>query len=196
MNFLNQMKRSAGFTLTELLVSLLIIGEIATFTIPKVLYAQQNTAYRAGARDAAAAVSQAFFIARSKGGDYNLKGADFTPYLNYVRYDTSTRIDGYYTNATAFKDCSSAQPCIQLASGGMVMFDGNSFGGTNSTNAIWFRFDPDGKYTDGTTNGPGKPVEFFLYYSGRITTSIDCEPNSSNASTTLTCTPTPPWFSW
>lgn len=34
---------SAGFTLAELLISLLIIGVIATFTIPKIITAQQNS---------------------------------------------------------------------------------------------------------------------------------------------------------
>jgi prepilin-type N-terminal cleavage/methylation domain-containing protein len=35
-------KRSVGFTLTELLISLAILGEIATFTIPKILTSQQS----------------------------------------------------------------------------------------------------------------------------------------------------------
>lgn len=35
-------QRFMGFTLAELLVALLILGEIATFTIPKILNSQQN----------------------------------------------------------------------------------------------------------------------------------------------------------
>lgn len=36
------MKSTHGFTLTELLIALVILGEIATFTIPKILNSQQN----------------------------------------------------------------------------------------------------------------------------------------------------------
>lgn len=36
------MNKTFGFTLAELLIALAILGEIATFTIPKILSAQQN----------------------------------------------------------------------------------------------------------------------------------------------------------
>ncbi|MBL8031855.1 MAG: prepilin-type N-terminal cleavage/methylation domain-containing protein [Candidatus Doudnabacteria bacterium] len=44
--------RVKGFTLAELLIALVILGVIATFTIPKVLYANQNTKYNAIAKEA------------------------------------------------------------------------------------------------------------------------------------------------
>jgi hypothetical protein len=75
------------------------------------------------------------------------------------------------------------------------------FGGTATTNAIWFSVDPDAKVTDGTTNGPGKAVEFWLYYNGAIRTYGGILNNSCGYAFGNNCTnpdPTrdPPWFSW
>ena len=52
-------KSNLGFTLVELLVSLLIVGEIATFSIPKIIFNSQNAQYRAVTKEAASAVAAA-----------------------------------------------------------------------------------------------------------------------------------------
>jgi len=44
------------------------------------------------------------------------------------------------------------------------------FGGVNTTNAIYFKFDPDGRQTDNTTNGPGKAVVVMMQYNGTMQT--------------------------
>lgn len=48
-----------GFTLAELLISLAILGLIATFTIPKIMSAQQNNEYSAIAQEDIATLSAA-----------------------------------------------------------------------------------------------------------------------------------------
>lgn len=50
--------RYPGFTLAELLISLAILGIIATFTIPKLLMNQRVSAYNASAKESAASISE------------------------------------------------------------------------------------------------------------------------------------------
>lgn len=49
--------RRHGFTLSELLVALAILGVIATFTIPKVLEGSNSSRYNAIVEEAAASLS-------------------------------------------------------------------------------------------------------------------------------------------
>lgn len=44
-------RTQSGFTLAELLIALTILGVIATFTIPKILTAQQASTYNAIAKE-------------------------------------------------------------------------------------------------------------------------------------------------
>ena len=80
------------------------------------------------------------------------------------------------------------------------MLDDNTgtFGGTNTTNGIWFFIDPDGRVTDGTTNGPGKSIQFWLYFNGRITDEGSLAPGTTNANAPRSANPAyvPSWFSW
>jgi type II secretory pathway pseudopilin PulG len=187
----------------ELLIALAILGEMATFTIPKIITSQQNGSYKAKTKEVIAMVSGAYQqVALNSGISASTKTDDLTPYMNYVKVDTTTIIDTYQTGGTL--DCSnSAMGCLLLHNGGMLRWDKNySFGGTATTNAIWFGFDPDGKNTDGTTNGPGKGISIFVYYNGRICTWANVVTGTStngNGSPVVNAplpANDPPWFSW
>lgn len=188
-----------GFTLAELLIALAILGVIATFTIPKVLQSQQNGQFKAEAKEASSMISGAFSAYQQQNVvTANMTSWDLTPYLNYVALDSSRIIDK--ANGSTSQQCQSpASLCLILHNGGvlMLMDQGKSFGGTGSTNAMDFYFDPDGTY-GGATNGPSKSVRFFLYANGRISTLADMAPNTQNSNTTYsscsTCDPT--WFNW
>lgn len=194
----NQPKLVSGFTLTELLIALAILGVIATFTIPKVLVTQQDGTYNANAKDVAAMLSGAYAELSLAG---NLSTAttigDLTPFLNYVKVYMGT-MDDTYTDGTF--NCSGATyDCLLLHNGGTIAYrDTAAFGGTASTNGLPFFFDPDGKVTDGTTNGPGKSIGFFIYYNGRITDRAGVLSGTSNTIASYGAAPgkTPPWFSW
>lgn len=188
-----------GFTLAEVLIALLILGEIATFTIPKVLHAQQNTQNNAKAKEAISMVMGAFQQAQLSGEiDQNTKLSDLTPYMNYTRFDNSgtISIDQIYTQGT--HSCTGARPCIWMHNGGAILFSDYAFGGTGATDATYFKFDPDGKVTDGTTNGPGKAVSIFVYYNGRMTDEGHLAVGTSDSNNAYTANPSvvPPWFQW
>ena len=188
-----------GFTLAELLIALAILGVIATFTIPKVLSSQQNSKSVAAAKEVASMISGAYQVyQQSNTPPSTMRAVALSPYMNYVSVDTSgTQVDAIPTSGA--NTCDSTNVCIKLHNGGTLWFDDVwGFGGTASTNALEFAFDPDGQYSGSTADGPGKSVQFVLYYNGALTTrgqarSVSCDgggcwgPNASLD---------PSWFSW
>ena len=188
-----------GFTLAEILISLSILGVIATFTIPKIIGASMDGQYKAKAKEAAAMVSGAFQT-------YQLKqtvtgataGDDLIQYMNYVTIDSTSSIDLFPGSTT--RACNSGYKCLKLHNGGMLLYStGGSFGNTAPTSAIYFYFDPDGQVTDGTTNGPGKSVVFWLYANGQITSYSNLKSGTVNGSAgAVAADPSydPSWFSW
>jgi len=200
-NGLMPQKKPNGFTLAELLISLAILAEIAAFTIPKIVLAQQNNTYNAAGKEAAAILANAYQLYRANGNTISssTKGSAFTSYINYVSVDTSSSFDDVY-NYTGGMACSASEPCYRLHSGGMFMVPNVSYGGSASTNVVEFFFDPDGRVTSGvqTATGPGKSIRLFLYYNGRVTSWGGTATGScSSAWLWDPCTSCdPPWFSW
>ncbi len=187
-----------AFTLPELLISLLIIAQIATFTIPKVLNAQQNQSWRAKTKEAIGTISQAYQVYTLQNG-YNtgLDQSTLFKYMNHVRIDTSSSIDGP-TGWGQF-ECSWGQ-CLVLHNGaylyGTVAWD--SFGGSASTNYLSFIMDPDGKVSG---NGAATAsLMIVLYYNGRVVSGTECRATDITYAgpTPTNCTPqtSPSWFSW
>lgn len=85
------LKNVKGFTLAELLISLAILGVIATFVIPKILIAQTNSKYNAIAKESAAMVSGAYQQYQSQNSVTSGVGIeDMTQFMNYIATDTST----------------------------------------------------------------------------------------------------------
>lgn len=178
-----------GFTLAELLIALAILGVIATFTIPKIIYAQQNQSYIAKAKEAMATISEAYQKYVSLNGlSSNVTANNLIQYVNYVRIDTTTTIDnspGYGTQT-----CSSSQPCLTLHNGAKLMYRNNeAFGGTTANRGLWFVFDPDGR----SNSTPS--LTFYLLYSGRVAGSGDL-PVISSSMLTYGAASNPTWFSW
>jgi prepilin-type N-terminal cleavage/methylation domain-containing protein len=190
-------KRASGFTLAELLIALAILGVIATFTIPKILTAQANGKYNAIAKEDIAMVAAAYQQAQGAGVvSANTVVGDLTPYMNYVTTSTALPIDGLQGENNI--NCAADQPCLILHNGSVLQYARiDSFGGTATTNAVWFHIDPNGSYS-GTTNSSDKSVGIFLYYNGKIVDEGNIVPGTQNSlqSYSASSSKMPPWFSW
>ncbi|WP_303674242.1 type II secretion system protein [Vampirovibrio chlorellavorus] len=188
---------SFGFTLAELLISLAILGLIATFTIPKVLSSTQNSANVAKVKEAAATLAAAYQQAKLDGSiNSNSDVSDLSPYLNYLAWDTSGTLIDHVQGSTS-QACNTTYPCAKLANGTTILFNAPSqFGGTATTNMLNFFVDPEPGYS-GTTN-PVRAVQMVLYYDGFITSRAFARPNSytSLGGPYGPGSFDPPWFSW
>lgn len=148
-----------GFTLAELLIALAILGVIATFTIPKVLNSATSGQNTAIAKEAASMVSGAFSAYQLNNTlTSGTTAGVLSQYMNYVSVDTSST----YTSLTAC--ASGTYVCLKLHNGGVLHYHAaNTFGGTSTTNGIYFNIDPDGAGSTGAAT-------FVQYYNGRLTT--------------------------
>lgn len=192
--------KTRAFTLAELLIALAILGVIATFSIPKVLQSQQDASYKAIAKEAAGAIAEAYTVYRGQNTPTaNTKAIDILQNLNYVKIETTCLFDEIPTGDVA--DCAAANiRCYRLHNGAILeTVDWQEFGGTATTNAIFFYLDPDGKYS-GSPTGPGKSVGIFLYFNGRLTNWGNVLPNTNNNTGWGPYNPDPAkdpaWFSW
>ena len=72
-----------GFTLAELLIALVILGVIATFTIPKVLSSQQSNQWKSQAKEVASMISGAYSVYQSENSaSASTTTADLSPSMN------------------------------------------------------------------------------------------------------------------
>ena len=189
------MRVRAGFTLAELLIALLILGVIATFTIPKVLSSQQDTRRKAVIKEVAGMLSGAFQAYRQDNAiTASLHGGHLSPYMNYVRADVSMAMDAYVGNPST--NCNGGQPCLVLHNGAVMRYQTNGMGTVDTTTAIWFEIDP----TAGASgaNSPEGIVELWLYTNGRIVSWSSLDDDTCYAAFCVSADPNkdPPWWGW
>lgn len=188
------MPAKKGFTLSELLISLAILGIIATFTIPKVLYASQSSKYNAIAKEAMATLAGAYQQAQLDGIITSAtQPQDLIPYINNVKTDTSSVVDERPNFGSSSETCSAGTPCVRLHNGALLWFDSPSFSGTTSLNYLTVLIDPDGTYT-----GNNDSLKIALYYDGRITTRNNQLPGSQDSTGTFgpISDGDPAWLNW
>ncbi len=184
-------KRQAGFTLAELLIALAILGVIATYSIPKLLGMQQNAQNNAMAKEVAGMIAQAYQIHQNKGLlSATTKSVDFLQYMNYVKVDSTSIIDGQQPSTLA--SCVT-HTCVTLHNGGtLLVHNAESFSALTPAYAVIFIMDPDGKASD--VQGLG----LLLKANGQVTTYGTCNGALNSSSFLYTCNPAndAPWFSW
>jgi type II secretory pathway pseudopilin PulG len=173
--------RSAlGFTLAEVLISLLILAEIATFTIPKIITAQQSNSSNARAREAVAMIASAFQLYQINNQVSATTGpADLTQYMNYISVQTTGLVDAE-VGAGSYDCANVGFTCLKLHNGGVLHYSTSAihFDTLQTTAAIYYFFDPDGAYSGSTSDSPSKAILFFLYPNGRITSWDKCASNT------------------
>jgi prepilin-type N-terminal cleavage/methylation domain-containing protein len=150
---------NSGFTLAELLIALMILGEIATFTIPKIITSQQNGRNNAIAKETMAMIGAAYQKAQMD--DVNLTTSSMTAltqYMNYVAVDTSSTIDQKASSGASTFTCTSTLKCLRLHNGAMLEID------TVTGAYISAILDPDG-----AVSGNKDSLQIVVYPYGRVT---------------------------
>lgn len=159
-----------GFTLSELLVSLAVLGLIAAFAVPKVLTSVGNSTLLANAKEALSTISGAYEALKA---DYNgmiptTLGNNLTTgvpsKMSYAQIGTYTQgalgiVDGF-TAAVAAAGVNS----VRFANNAIVTFDtGDIFTAAALTDIgrTVYNVDPDG-------TGPNKGFTVILGYDGRV----------------------------
>lgn len=161
-------RQAQGFSLVEVLITLSLVGILAAFTIPAVFTTSMsgtNVKHTQSAKNAAYMLLSAYEQYRNANGSVPTTAgiSVLTPYLNYVKTDSSSTIDN--TSGGSLVCGAANYACLKLHSGS-YMYYGNdvSFNGTSTTNGIWIGFDPDG------TRNSVRSLGMVLTYGGEVRT--------------------------
>ena len=118
------MNKKSGFTLAEVLVTLMIIGVIAAMTIPSLMQSTSSQEYKAAFKKAVSMLNQAVTL------NYALDGEDASDYtgtnfvnlmktrLNVMSEDSAKNAvytaDGMYFKAMAGGSCTDTDACAKV----------------------------------------------------------------------------------
>lgn len=190
-----QHKFAKGFTLSELLIALAILGLIATFTIPKVLTSVGEKGNLSVAKEAMASITQAYDAIRSENNGYGsvaLTGADVLTKMNYVETVTSAAATG--VRAVACTDLSGATPCIRLQNGVVLQTTLADTFATQTLGTIAFNVYPDG----GASTSSPAPLTVLLTNDGRLITgtTLAIGGNTYTVAGGFAAAALPSWFAW
>ncbi len=129
------MNKRVGFTLAEVLITLVIIGVIAAMTVPTLMNNTQSQEYRTGIKKAIAMLNQAVTMHYALEGklmsDYTsndqYRDSVFVKRLNVIRTATSSSFDGAATTASWFYTADGMKFGVVNYASGTCTADGLGF---------------------------------------------------------------------
>ena len=174
---------NTGFTLTELLVGLGILGLIAAFAVPKVLTASGAALANAKVHKATQAVAQGFEKwAQENGKNPTTSVQNIMSMVQHNGQITDGRIVDWAPNSHDQIKCVASVGsytdalCYQMPDASIVLFV-NHFGGggtdltfanAGTTNGLYFGVDPDGIDGPQDKSATGVSTAFVLSFNGRL----------------------------
>jgi prepilin-type N-terminal cleavage/methylation domain-containing protein len=184
-----------GFTLSELLIALAILGLIATFTIPKVLTSVGEKGNLNVAKEVLASITQAYDVIRSENNGYGstaIKGAEILNRMNYVETVTSAASTG--VRAVACTNLAGETPCIKLHNGAVLQTTRDDTFATQTLGTIAFNIYPDG----GASGSSPAPLTALLTNDGRLITgtNVTFGSNEYTVAGGFAAAALPTWFTW
>jgi prepilin-type N-terminal cleavage/methylation domain-containing protein len=155
-----------GFTLSELLVSLAVLGLIAAFAIPKVLTATGEASARAIGREMYGMIAESFAAVREANNGNVPRAttsANLVARMNVSRIITQTAVNGVDSLAV-------------MQNGGRLGYSATDAFSDGTIGVVGFTIDPDGA---GALNDP---VTIYLGGDGRIFPADDSYSTGGTAS--------------
>ncbi len=115
------MNKKSGFTLAEVLITLVIIGVIAAMTVPTLMNNTQSQEYRTGIKKAIAMLNQAVTMHYALEGKLmsdetsavNIRDNVFVKRLNVIKTATSSSFNGAAVTAPVFYTADGMKYAIQ-----------------------------------------------------------------------------------
>ena len=168
-----------GFTLSELLVGLGIIGLIAAFAVPKVLNASGAAVANAKVHKAAQAVVNGYEKwVQENGNSENTTPANIMSIVQHNGLITDGRKMDFAPSYTEDFTCTDIPShttftgiCYKMPDGAVLFFRSGIYDtfGQNPDKALFFAVDPDGfNINDNSQANNSNATAFWLYSNGRL----------------------------
>jgi prepilin-type N-terminal cleavage/methylation domain-containing protein len=191
-----------GFTLTELMIALGLVGILASIALPALLNAPQQGLVSARAKRGQATVASAYTqFVNDRGRSSTLRLNDFVDNINHTGEVTTGLMDAPPSGTAISFDCADATiACYRLQDDSVLVYDTTQpFGGTTNWHAISYFIDPDGRYEGSVTTNTtsiSKSTQFLLYYDGKTRTAGRALTGSLINGTAAGLTVTDPTYYW
>lgn len=154
-------RSTSGFTLSELLVSLAVLGLIAAFAIPKVLSAVADSSTKAIGKEAISVISSAYDSLKAENSGFVARSTTIAQLVARMNAERDVLAANYAANGVAAQ--AGSTNALKLQSGGIIYYNNTDTFVRNGTaeGTMAFRIDPDGEGNFGS-------VSVYLGFDGRL----------------------------
>jgi prepilin-type N-terminal cleavage/methylation domain-containing protein len=183
-----------GFTLSELLIALAILGLIATFTIPKVLTSVGEKGNLNVAKETLSSITSAYDVIRSENNGYGattISGRNILDRMNFVELFATAGDAGSPRASTCVTGTTT---CILLHNGAILQTTDADVFTTATLGTIAFKVYPDG----GGKVASAPALTALLTNDGRLITGtgLTIGGNTYTVADGFAAAALPTWFKW